>query len=270
MKKIILLSLMVLVLFSSVVFALDLKSDKASGNNSAVNQTNKTNNPGSQNKAQNTNQTNKTNSVGDNNQVGQQNNQGQQNQTGENTQNQTENNGSSIGEQMRKKAENKQELKQMIKDKNEELKEKLKELKEQKKEREEYHNQVKVAVHTLLASENLTGGIGQNVSEIAKEFNNSVQVTIRAQERIQNKNKLVRYLFGGNEQAADEIQQEVEQNQQRIQELEELLDKCDCDQEIKTILQEQIQLMEQEQIKLNEMAKNEKSYKGIFGWIWKK
>ncbi|MFY1644910.1 hypothetical protein ACK11Z_14360, partial [Methanoculleus bourgensis] len=35
-------------------------------------------------------------------------------------------------------------------------------------------NQVRLAVHTLLAAENRTGGIGRNISVIAREFNNSV------------------------------------------------------------------------------------------------
>jgi len=234
MKNIILLSLLVLILISSISFAAELKKNQGSSNNSS-----------------NANQT------------------GEQIQTGQNTQNQGEDTGLTTQEHVRNRAENKEELKQMIKDMNQELKEKLKELKEQQKEREEHHNQVRLAVHALLSSENLTGGIGPNVSSIAKQFNNSAQATFRAEERIQNRNKLIRYCFGGDDKSADEIQEEVGQNQQKIQELNRLLNECDCDQELKNILQEQINAMEQEQERLQQLAQNEKSYKGLFGWLWK-
>jgi len=168
------------------------------------------------------------------------------------------------------KARNKDELKQMIQEKKDELKEELNQLRAQQKEIHQNQNQVRVAVHALLAMENLTGGIGKNVSAIAREFNNSVQSTIRAEEKIQNRNALVKMFIGGDEDAANEIEQEVTQNQERIQELTQLMEQCDCDEEVKAILQEQIQNMEQEQTRLQQLAQNEKQNKGIFGWIWKK
>ncbi len=41
------------------------------------------------------------------------------------------------------------------------------------------HNEVRIAVHTLLSMEDRTGGIGQNISALAREFNNSV-IYVRA------------------------------------------------------------------------------------------
>ncbi len=168
------------------------------------------------------------------------------------------------------KEQNKDELKQMIQEKKDEFKQELEQFKEQKKEMYQNQNQVRVAVHALLAMENLTGGIGPNVSAIAREFNNSVQATIRSEEKIQNRNALVKMFIGGDEDSADEIEQEVNKNQERIQKLTQLMEQCDCDEEVKTILQEQIQNMEQEQNRLQQLAQNEKQNKGLFGWIWKK
>jgi len=131
-------------------------------------------------------------------------------------------------------------------------------------------NQVRLAVHTLLAMENLTGGIGKNISAIAREFNNSIQATIRAENRIQTRSGFVRLFVGGDEKAAQEIEQQVNQNKIRIQKLKENINNCDCDEQIKAMLQEQIQKMEEEQIRLQQLAEREKSNKGLFGWIWKR
>jgi hypothetical protein len=85
------------------------------------------------------------------------------------------------------------------------------------------------------------------VSAIAKEFNNSVQATIRAEERIQTRSGIRRFFFGGDKEAAQNMQQEVNRNMNRIQELKQLRNECDCGEEIKQMMQEQIQNMEQEQ-----------------------
>ena len=130
-------------------------------------------------------------------------------------------------------------------------------------------NRVRLAVHAMLAMENLTGGIGQNVSEIAKEFNNSVQATIRAEERIEKRSGFSRFFAGEDEKAGKDIEQEVERNRNRLQELNQLKEQCSCDAEVKAILQEQIQNIEMEQNRLEERAQTEMKSKGMFGWLWK-
>lgn len=130
-------------------------------------------------------------------------------------------------------------------------------------------NQVRLAVHALLSMENMTGGIGSQISTIAKQFNNSIQNTVRAEEKIQARNAFSRFLFGGDADAATELETEVVQNQNRIQEMNQLMEQCECDEEVKAMLQEQIQTMEQEQTRLQELAQSEKQNKGIFGWLFK-
>jgi hypothetical protein len=129
-------------------------------------------------------------------------------------------------------------------------------------------NQVRVAVHAFLALENVAG-IGQNVSQIAMQFNNSVDKTVRAEEKITSRNGFARLLFGGDETAAAEIESEVLQNRVRVQQLNQILAECECDSESKQVLQEQLRLMEQEQDRLDNLSKEEKQNKGIFGWLWK-
>jgi len=165
---------------------------------------------------------------------------------------------------------NQQELQQEVQNTNESFQLEI-ESKVKNEEKTAYKNQneVRLAVHALLAMENVTGGIGQNVSAIAREFNNSIQATINAEIRIQERSQIVKFFIGGDEQAAAEIENQTVQNQLRIQELTQLKEQCNCSVEVQNMLQEQIQLMEQEQTRLQELAQTEKQNKGIFGWLWK-
>ena len=70
--------------------------------------------------------------------------------------------------------------------------------------------------------EDLAGGIGKNVSAIAKNFNNSVQATINAEAKIEKRSGFARFFAGGDHDAAEAIEAEVEQNKLRIQELKQL------------------------------------------------
>ena len=198
--------------------------------------------------------------LGQGQQGGQQSGDGQQ--TGQGTEGET-------GQQVQTMARNTTELRQMIQEREQEMNQSMQGLKEELKEMYQNQNRVRLAVHALLAMENLTGGIGRNVSQIAREFNNSVQASLRAEERIQTRNMLMRFFFGGDEQAAEEMEQEVNRNRERVQELRRLMQECECAEEVKAMLQEQIRNMEQEQNRIEELAQNEKKSKGIFGWLWK-
>jgi len=169
----------------------------------------------------------------------------------------------------RLKAKTAEEAKEIIRERREEMNQQIEALKETKKQIHQNQNRVRLAVHSLLAMEDLVGGIGPQVSEIARGFNNSVQSTIRAEEKIQTRWGLTRFLFGGNKKATEEIEQKTNQNRQRIQQLKQLIAAGDFSEEVKAMMQEQTQNMEQEQDRLQQVAKNEKKNKGIFGWLWK-
>ena len=129
-------------------------------------------------------------------------------------------------------------------------------------------NAVRLAVHTFLAAGNITGGIGPQISQIAQGFNNSVQATIQAEENIQARNGLSRFFFGGDANSADAILSEVGQNQQRIEEMQQLLLTCaECDNETRDLLSEQLQNIELEQIRLRSLAETESADRGIFGFL---
>ncbi|MFH1424403.1 MAG: hypothetical protein ABIG20_01845 [archaeon] len=169
----------------------------------------------------------------------------------------------------RVQARNTEELREMIQTQEMELERESNNSNMDKQKVFQNQNRVRLAVHALLSMENLTGGIGPQVSAIAREFNNSVQKTIQAEEQIQSRSALKRFFSGGDQEAAGEIETEAEQNQVRIQNLNQLHTQCNCTAEVKAMLQEQIQNMEQEQTRLMELAQEEKAKKGLFGWFKK-
>ena len=157
----------------------------------------------------------------------------------------------------------------MVQARQQEMKQEMQEMGQGQQNMYMNQNQVRLAVHALLAMEGLVGGIGKNVSEIARGFNNSIQSTIKAEEKIQTRGRIARFFMGGDHEAAEEMEQEVNRNRERIQELKQLKEQCECDEEVMNMFQEQIQNMEQEQNRLQGLAQAEKKSKGIFGWLFK-
>jgi len=130
-------------------------------------------------------------------------------------------------------------------------------------------NAVRIAVHTFLYFGEIDGGIGQNVSAIAREYNNSVMTRIRAEEQIHQNAGLGRFFFGGDTEAAGTILADLNTSREQVREMRSLVENCTCDNETRALLMEQIMVMEQEQERLMTLAEGEISDKGLFGWIWK-
>ncbi|MCT8336412.1 hypothetical protein FKB36_02600 [Methanoculleus sp. Afa-1] len=127
-------------------------------------------------------------------------------------------------------------------------------------------NEVRLAVHALLGAENRSGGIGQNISAIAREVNNSVQKTFEAEEQIRARHGFIRSLFGGDVEAARLIEGEAQRNRERVTELRCLIGNCTCDDATRTMLREQVRTIEQEQDRLRTLASEEMQVRGLFSW----
>ncbi len=176
--------------------------------------------------------------------------------------------GQGFGQLIQQRARTVSEVREMVQQKQQEMVQEMQGLGEDVQKVYQNQNRVREAVHALLAVEDLEEGIGLQVSEIAREFDNSVQATIEAEEKIQKRNGFVRFFMGGAEDAAREIKQQVEQNRQRIQEVKQLREDCDdCSQEVKDLMQEQVQKIDQEQTRLQQLAEREENSRGVFGWF---
>lgn len=161
------------------------------------------------------------------------------------------------------------ELREAIKEKREVLKEAINQEKEKIREIKEKQNEVRLAVQTLLAAENLTTGIGKEVSAIARDFDNSAKETEQVEEKMMNRGRFMKFLFGGDRNGAELIRNRIQTREEKIQELKNLIDTCDCDAEVKALLQEQIKIMQQEQERLGNVADEEGKDTGLFGWMFK-
>lgn len=129
-------------------------------------------------------------------------------------------------------------------------------------------NQVRAAVHTLLAMEDREGGIGENISAIAREFNNSVQTRMMAEQQIQERQGLTRVLFGGDQEAAAVLCEHLNQTTEQIRTMQRLVENCTCDNQTRTLLMEHLAVMEEDQARLSALVQNETRDHGLFGWLF--
>jgi hypothetical protein len=131
-------------------------------------------------------------------------------------------------------------------------------------------NEVREGVHSLLAIENRTGGIGPQVSAIAREFNNSANASRLYENRIKSRDTLSWFFFGGDQQAATELANLTSQNQARINEIENLMNTTTLDAETSSVMYEQLQALQQNVAHYQQLSKQTKQDLGIFGWFWSK
>jgi len=166
-----------------------------------------------------------------------------------------------------KRAQTMVEAREMIQERQQEMVEELQDLVGAEQRVYQNQNSVRTAVHALLTVEDLVGGIGPQVSQVAIDINDSVLATVVAEEKIQKRNPFVRFFMGGDQEAVEELKQELNKNEERVQELKQLREDCDCDEEVGEMLQEQIQKIEQEQNRLQILTEKETGSRGIFGWV---
>lgn len=120
-------------------------------------------------------------------------------------------------------------------------------------------------VYAFRAAVQLTGVSSPDLVRLAEEINGSVANAVQNEEQIRSRNAFMTFLFGGDHASADAIMEHVVQNRVRLNEMNRLIDGCGCDMETAAILREQVQAMEQEQIRFEDVASAENSKQGIFG-----
>jgi hypothetical protein len=142
-------------------------------------------------------------------------------------------------------------------------------LQEQNLSRDQDQAQVNVALYALSTTGNLTGSAGPELTRLAAEINNSYGNALLAEQQMNTRSSFMRMLIGGDQEAAGLLIQYADQNQQRIQQIEQLLTNCsDCDPQVRVILEEQVQVLSMEQNKLATLGQQEQSDRGLFGWLF--
>jgi ABC-type Zn uptake system ZnuABC Zn-binding protein ZnuA len=160
------------------------------------------------------------------------------------------------------------EIEQHISDRSQELEQERSGLSGTVQEVRQDQDRVVVAADAFsYASEQ--GGLSSDSSAIANSLAQSVVATSQAEEQIRSRNPITRFFVGGDDNAARQIEREIEQNRLQIQQLQGTIDSCNCTNTTKDLLRQQLSVMDQEQDRLHNLAQQELSDQGIIGWIWK-
>lgn len=170
-----------------------------------------------------------------------------------------------IGEE--KKAENMEKSK-ALREEAKNKKEKASQLKS--KAANEHRSAVANFVQELLdvADRQVLGGIGEQVREIARQQNASEDKVTLDLEKVKNKNKIRKFLFGTDFKKTKEIKKEMQEAQKRLRELARVKGDIDNSSD-KAVIEEQIKNF-QENINsvLSEVEAEEGKF-SLFGWVKK-
>lgn len=120
----------------------------------------------------------------------------------------------------------------------------------------------------LLLQVRTSGGIGEQVRQIAQD-QNQAQTQIEEQlEKLESKGKLARFLTGTDFGAVNNLRQQLVQNQLRIEQLNEIINQLSNQSDI-TMVQETIEALIQENTSLQQIISAEEQVKSMFGWLFR-
>jgi len=123
-------------------------------------------------------------------------------------------------------------------------------------------------VEELLSDEKIQGGIGQEIKEIAQNQKQS-QGDIEGQlNKLESRQGLTKKIFGADRRAIKNIKQQIEQNQLRIQQLQELQNQV-VNQADEAQIKELVQVLVTQNIALEEQIQAEEQVGSVFGWLLK-
>ena len=121
-------------------------------------------------------------------------------------------------------------------------------------------------VQSLLQVADKEGGVGEQVRLIAQQQNQSASTTIQAMEKVQTRNKVQTFLFGSDYKNLGALRSETVQTRNRLQQLNNLMVSVQSDTD-KVELQAQVQVLEQEQTKIENFIKEQEGKFSLFGWL---
>jgi len=121
-------------------------------------------------------------------------------------------------------------------------------------------------VEELLSDETRQGGIGQQVKDIANQ-QKLAQTEIRGQmDKLNSRQGFIKKLFGADKKAIKNLGQQIEQNQLRIQQLQELQTQV-TNQADETQIQELTQALVEQNTALADQVQAEEQVGSVLGWL---
>ena len=123
-------------------------------------------------------------------------------------------------------------------------------------------------VEELLTTQTEKGGIGEQVRQIAQEQKQAQDQIQTELGKVDSRGGLLKLLIGPNHQALKNMKKQMEQNQLRIQQLEQLQNQLINQGDI-TMVQETIQALTEQNTALQDRITLEEQSGSLLGWFFK-
>ncbi len=106
--------------------------------------------------------------------------------------------------------------------------------------------------------------INSSIAEITSQIEEYMQQAAEIEKRIKNRNFFMRMFLGGDWQAGRELEEIVDQNNERIEQLKQIMEQCEnCSEEVLKDAKSRIK----EHKRLKAVAVIEQGTRGLFGWF---
>jgi len=133
----------------------------------------------------------------------------------------------------------------------------------------EHRNAVSTFVRNLLdVADREKVGIGEEVKAVAQEQDGAKEKVAESIDKIQYRSRIKTLLIGTDYKNIGQLRSEMVKAKNRIGQLKNLLEKT-ISEESKTILEGQIQTLEQEKQKIDDFLKVNEAKFSVFGWFAK-
>ena len=124
------------------------------------------------------------------------------------------------------------------------------------------------AVEDLLENKDSQGGIGEQVRQIAQQQNQAQSEIANQLNKLESRQGLVKKLFGADHKAISNLNQHIQQNQQRIELLQQLQIQL-TNQADQAQVQQLIQSLVSQNTALQNQVQAEEQISSLFGWLAK-
>lgn len=109
-------------------------------------------------------------------------------------------------------------------------------------------------------------GVQQQIRDIVQQQNQSASTTVQLMEKIQDRNAIRTFLFGSDYNNLNILDHEVLQTRSRLEQLSQLMVNMQ-NENSRGLLQNQIQILEQEQAKIESFVQEKEGQFSLFGWL---
>jgi hypothetical protein len=187
-------------------------------------------------------------------------------QIGNSEQNQNQNQEQNQGEEIQNQEQN-QEQENEGEENSAQDTNQVKETKRLRIDTEEHRSAVSSFVQELEnVADRQGGGIGEQVRVIAQEQNQTREKIADQIESIQDRNRIKTFLFGSNYKNLGALRSEMVQTRNRLEKLFGLMEQT-ANEADKAELQNQIQIMEEERLRIENFVEENEGRFSLFGWL---